>query len=586
MRTPEKGKGQRAEGKGKAFVSVACLSLALTASVDDLDTFIQAQMAQRQINGLSLAVIQDGKIQARAYGVTARGGGPVTTDTLFQAGSISKSVASMGVMKLVEQGTLSLDQDVNATLKTWKVPENEFTKTQKVTLRRLLSHTAGLTVHGFPGYDVDERMPSTVQVLDGAGNTAPVRVDVVPGSVSRYSGGGFTVMQQVVSDVTGKPFAEYMSAAVLKPVGMTLSTYQQPLPPDRAAQTASGHYADRMAVPGKWHVYPEMAAAGLWTTATDLAKFAVEIQRSLSGKSRAVLSQATTRQMVTMESNDYGLGLAIRGTGAARTFGHNGRDAGFDALMLAFVESGQGLVVMINANDNSGMMNRITEFVAKKYAWPPRSAEAPVAAARFKPTIALDTVTGRYELSNNNMVTLTARGDSLFTDVNGLPDEEFVFLGDDRFGSTDRNVSFRIARNASGDVIGLAWSGNGQDRPVPRIGPLFATIAPTADPAPAFTRAVNAAVRALAKGTPASDLQLLAPGARANFAGRPIRDFAGVGTLTYMSAQDVTGRRIERHGGTVARVVFYRMGTEQGDRWLLIHVTSDNLIADYDVVDK
>jgi CubicO group peptidase (beta-lactamase class C family) len=569
-----------------AFVAVASLSLAVRPVADDLDTFIQAQMAQRQINGLSLAVIQDGKIQARAYGVTARGGSVVTTDTLFQAGSISKSVAAMGAMKLVEQGTLSLDQDVNATLKTWKVPENEFTKAQKVTLRRLLSHTAGLTVHGFPGYDVNERMPSVVEVLDGRGNTPAVRVDVIPGSISRYSGGGFTVMQQLVSDVAGQPFAEYMSAAVLKPIGMSRSTYQQPLPPDRAAGTASGHYADRAAVPGKWHVYPEMAAAGLWTTATDLAKFAVEIQQSLSGKSRAVLSPATTRQMLTMERNDYGLGLAIRGTGAARTFGHNGRDAGFDALMLASAETFQGLVVMINANDNSGMMNRITEFVATKYAWPSRSAEAPAATTRLKPAIALDTVTGRYELSNNNMLTLTARGDSLFTDVNGLPDEEFLFLGDDRFGSTDRNVSFRIARSAAGEVIGLGWSSNGSARQIPRIGPLFAAIRPTADPAPAFTEAVNAAVRALARGASASDLQLLAPGARANFAGRQIRDFAGVGTLTYLSAQDVTGRRIERHGGTVARVLFYRLGTEEGDRWLLIHVTSDNLITDYDVVDK
>ncbi len=103
-------------------------------------------------------------------------------------------------------------------------------------------------------------------------------------------------MQQLVSDVTGKPFAQYMSETVLGPIGMTRSTYQQPLPPDRATQTASGHSANRRAVEGKWHVYPEMAAAGLWTTPTDLARFAIEIQQSLAGKSSKVLSQATTRQ--------------------------------------------------------------------------------------------------------------------------------------------------------------------------------------------------------------------------------------------------------------------------------------------------
>ena len=569
-----------------SLVTTTVLALTIAQPADDLDAFIQAQMAQRQINGLSLAVIQDGKIQARAYGVTARGGAPVTTDTLFQAGSISKPVAAMGALELVEQEKLSLDEDVNAKLKTWKVPENPFTQTQKVTLRRLLSHTAGLTVHGFPGYDVSVRMPSTVEVLDGGGNTAAVRVDVVPGSISRYSGGGYTVMQQLVSDVTGKPFAQYMRETVLAPIGMGRSTYQQPLPPDLAAQTASGHYADRRAVEGKWHVYPEMAAAGLWTTATDLARFAIEIQQSLAGKSSKVLSQATTRQMVTMERNDYGLGLAITGSGAARTFGHNGRDAGFDALLLAFAETGQGLVVMINANDNSGLMNRISAFVARKYNWPSRSSSPPAATTRLKPDAPLDALTGRYELSNNNMLTLTATGDSLFTDVNGLPDEEFLFLGDDRFGSTDRNVSFRAARNASGEIVGLHWSASGQERLIPRIGPLFASIKPGADPDPSFSQAVDKAVRALGPGAPASELPQLAPGARANFAGRPIRELAGVRRLTYLSAQDLTGRRIERHGGTVVKVLFYRMETTEGDRWLLIHVNSDNLITDYDVVDK
>ena len=139
-------------------------------------------------------------------------------------------------------------------------------------------------------------------------------------------------MQQLVVDVTGKSFPEYMREAVLGPVGMTRSTYRQPLPPERAAETASGYFADGSAVPGKWHVYPEMAAAGLWTTPTDLARFAIEVQQSLAGKSNKVLSQAMTRQQLTVQKGDYGLGFALSGSGAGRTFGHNGRDEGFDAL--------------------------------------------------------------------------------------------------------------------------------------------------------------------------------------------------------------------------------------------------------------
>jgi CubicO group peptidase (beta-lactamase class C family) len=569
------------------LATVAVLSLATAPPADDLDTFVQAQMSQRQVNGLSLAIIENGRIEARAYGVTGRRGSRVTPTTLFQAGSISKPVAAMGALRLVEQGTLSLDEDVNARLKSWKVPENEFTQTQKVTLRRLLSHTAGLTVHGFPGYDVKERMPSVMQVLDGAGNTAPVRVNAVPGSLSRYSGGGYTVMQLLVSDVTGRPFPQYMSEAVLGPIGMSRSTYEQPLPPDRAAHTASGHYADRSAVSGRWHVYPEMAAAGLWTTPSDLARFAMEIQQSLAGRSSKVISQAMARQQLTPEMDNYGLGLAVSGNGAARTFGHNGRDEGFDARMLAFAETGRGLVVMINANDNSGLMNRIAEAVARKYNWPQRSSSAPAATVRIPPAIPLETVTGRYELSNNNMLTLVVVDGSLFTDVNGLPDEEFLFMGGERFGSSQADVSFRVARDSGGEVVGLAWSSNGQERPVPRIGPLFGAIRPLKDPDPSFTQTVGDAVRALAQGGAAvRSLQQLTPGARTDLASRPVRDFADLRGITYLSAQDVTGRRIERHGSAVGRVLFYRLETARGNRWLLIHVTSDNLITDYDVVDK
>jgi CubicO group peptidase (beta-lactamase class C family) len=571
------------------IVTVAILSLALAPPPDHLDTFIQTQMAQREIKGLSLAIIQDGKIDARAYGVTSHSGAPVTTATLFQAGSISKPVAAMGALRLVQQGALSLREDVNAKLKSWKVPENEFTRTEKVTLRALLSHTAGLTVHGFPGYDVMERVPSTVEVLDGKGNTEAVRVNAVPWSLTRYSGGGYTVMQLLVADVTGKPFHQYMGEAVLAPLGMTSSTYQQPLPVDRAALTASGHYSDRSAVSGKWHVYPEMAAAGLWTTPTDLARFALEIQQSLAGRSNKVLSQLMTREQLTdVNHSDYGLGLALSGTGAARTFGHNGRDAGFDAMMIAFAETGQGLVVMINANDNSSMVTRITNAVAGAYNWPPRSSSStPAVTTRIASDIPLEVVAGRYELSNNNMLTLAATGASLFTDVDGLPDEEFIFMGGDRFGSTQRNVSFRIARDSTGAVIGLTWSDNGKERAIPRIGPLFASIKPVGDPNPSLTKSVDAAIRAFALGGEAvRNLQQLSSGARADLSGTPARQLTDVRGVTYLSSQDVTGRRIERHGGAVAKVLFYRVETAQRSRCVLVYVTGDNLITDYDIVEK
>jgi len=236
--------------------------------------------------------------------VTEPGGTvPVTPKTLFQAGSISKPVAAAGMLALVQEGKLSLDEDVNQKLKTWKVPENEFTKEQKVTLRRLASHSAGLTVHGFPGYDVDEKVPTLLQIFNGEkpANTAPIRVDFVPGSDERYSGGGVTIEQQLMMDASGKQFPALMKETVLDKIGMNDSSYQQPLPGARAALTAGGARQDGQPVHGKWHVYPEMAAAGLWTTPTDLAKFAIEIALSKQGKSNKVLTQKTTQEMLTLQ---------------------------------------------------------------------------------------------------------------------------------------------------------------------------------------------------------------------------------------------------------------------------------------------
>jgi CubicO group peptidase (beta-lactamase class C family) len=331
-------------------------------------------MHQHHITGLSLAIIEDGKIvKAQGYGVANTDTNtPVTTSTLFQAGSISKSVAALGALHLVEQGQLVLDEDVNNRLSTWKMPENEFTRVKKVTLRRILSHTAGVTVHGFPGYDVDAPMPTLVQVLNGAkpANTPAIRVDILPGSRWRYSGGGYTVMQQMILDVTGKPFPTFMNETVLTPLGMSDSTYQQPLSDEKASATATGYHADGKPVHGRWHVYPEMAAAGLWTTASDLARFAIGVQQSLAGTSNPVISPILTRQMLTNQKDNDGLGVFLQGSGKTLRFMHNGRDDCFDAMLMAYAEIGKGAVIMINGNDDSSMVTHILETIAQQYHWP------------------------------------------------------------------------------------------------------------------------------------------------------------------------------------------------------------------------
>jgi len=350
------------------------LTLVPLLRADPVDDAVNALITKRHLPGLSLAIIQDGKIvKAQGYGVIESGQSAlVTAETLFQAGSVSKPVAALGALALVESGKLTLDADINTVLKSWQVPENTFTKTEKVTLRRLLSHSGGLTVHGFAGYAVDSPLPTLVQVLNGEkpANSAPIRVDFEPGSQWRYAGGGYTVMQQAMIDVSGQSFAEFMHQTVLGPLGMQASSYDQPLSAARAALAATGHYSANKKVPGRWHVYPEMAAAGLWTTPSDLARFAISLQNALAGRDHSVISQTLTREMLTAQKQNDGLGVFLAGQGKAARFEHNGRNEGFDTLMTAYLETGQGAVIMVNANDNSNAMQRVVEAIADAYHWP------------------------------------------------------------------------------------------------------------------------------------------------------------------------------------------------------------------------
>src|SRR5262249_52896144 len=159
------------------------------------------RMAHYHVPGLSIACIHNGTVEwTQAFGVVRVGGAPVTPDTLFQAGSISKSLTALAVLRLVEQGKLNLDTDVSQYLRSWKIPTNNFTKQKKVTLRELLSHTAGATIHGFHGYTAGQTVPTLVQVLNGEkpANSAPVTIDFVPGTNFRYAGGGYAIVQQIL----------------------------------------------------------------------------------------------------------------------------------------------------------------------------------------------------------------------------------------------------------------------------------------------------------------------------------------------------------------------------------------------------
>jgi len=300
---------------------------------------LSQRMKDLNVPGVSIAVIHGGKIEwARGFGFRSVGGPPVDDATLFQAASISKPLSAMAVLRLVQQGKLSLDADINTYLSTWKLPTAPVAAGKPVTLRELLAHTGGISVHGFPGYARGVEIPTLVQVLNGEkpANTQPIRIEAPPGDHWQYSGGGYTIMQQMLIDISKEAYPKLMHDNVLAPVGMIHSTYQQPLPASLEGNAATPYRGDGKPVEGGAHTYPEMAAAGLWTTPSDLARYAIEVQNSLQGKANHVLSAEMTQQMVSPGKGNWGLGVEIGGSKDNPYFSHGGANEGFRCIFVAY----------------------------------------------------------------------------------------------------------------------------------------------------------------------------------------------------------------------------------------------------------
>jgi hypothetical protein len=298
------------------------------------------------------------------------------------------------------------------------------------------------------------------------------------------------------------------------------------------------------------------------------------------------------RQYLTEQNGGSGLGIGVSGSGPALRFSHGGRDEGFDALLVALAETGQGAVIMINANDNSRFMGRVLGFVARAYDWPGAAADSPaVTRGTPVPPAALARVAGYYEIAENQMITLVPdqHGTGLETLVDGLPDETFLAMDSTRFGSAERPVWVGVSRDQRGAVTGVLWQSGGgsRERRVSRVAPLLGQAPVRQDPDPALTARIAAVLEALRQGDDAAEKAAdLTPGAKRDFAGFPHRALDGLGTLSYLGEEDVAGRGLHRHGGDVARVRLYRVSTTAGSRGLLAHLTAEGLVTDYDVVDR
>ena len=416
---------------------------------------IAERLAYYKVPGVSVAVFENGELAwAKGYGVVEAGSSAaVTTSTLFQAASISKPVAAVGAMILVERGKLALDEAVNTRLRSWKVADTELAKSEPVTLRRLLSHTAGLTVHGFRGYASNEQVPTLVQLLNGElpSNSKRIEIDIPPGSRHRYSGGGYSVAQQLMIDVTGKPFPDLMRELVLTPAGMKDSTYEQPLPESRVGAAATGHRGTGQPIAGKRHTYPEMAAAGLWTTPSDLSRFAMAMQKAWSGGSGTIVSRDTARIMLSPQpsSPSYGLGFGFNG----EEFGHGGSNEGFKCTLVAY-KDGRGAAVMTNGDRGSELAREILHAISAEYGWPgykPREREV----VAVSPAI-LQSYVGEYQFPDW-VAAVTLENGKLMLAISGQGTWELLPEAEDRYFSLRAGLPpIRFVKDSAGKVIEIA----------------------------------------------------------------------------------------------------------------------------------
>jgi CubicO group peptidase (beta-lactamase class C family) len=378
---------------------------------------LEDQMAQLHVPGVSIAVIHEGHIEwTAAYGVVRLKGPHVTADTLFNAASMSKPLTAMAVMKLVQDGRIDLDADANSYLKSWKIPDNEFTKDHRVTVRELLNHTSGIGMHSGELDDPDKGLPTVLQMLNGEkpATTGPVRVEAVPGSKYAYANGGYLILQLLVTEVTGEPFAPYMQETLLRPLGMTHSTFEAPLSPTHAALAATGYLEDGTSGTAPDHfVKPNLAAGGLWTTAPDYARLVIELQKEYAGRSDRILKQSTVRTMMTpglgpSDKMKWGLGVHVGGSSSNPFFEHGGSGV-FQSDMVGY-PSGDGIVVLTNGGGGGPLCDEIVRSAAQVYGWPDfHPAEHTL--ARVSPS-QYDNLIGTYDF-----IKVTRDGDDLMAEV-------------------------------------------------------------------------------------------------------------------------------------------------------------------------
>ena len=354
------------------LVEAPAVAASAQQSTAELVTFLKNQCSIHKVPSASFAVLEGGKIYAGCTGMRSiENGNPATTSTVYEACSNSKMLAAVAGVILAQKGKLDLDGDLTSTLAALKIPTVRGTK--PVTLRRLFGMTAGASVYGFGGYPQNGTLPNLSQILHGTrpANNAPIKIVRAPGTKEAYSGGGYELARAVVERATGKPLDQLASEYILKPLGMTRSSYIYPLATSTGADNAFAYNAKEKPYPSGYRRYPELAAAGFWTTPTDFATFGRALSDAYNGRSGALLSQQFAEQLFTnVDGFSYGIGATVRNRNGIPAYCKSGVNAGFQCYFMLFPAQGQAASIMTNSDNGSLVWAPFYKKVIADFSWP------------------------------------------------------------------------------------------------------------------------------------------------------------------------------------------------------------------------
>jgi D-alanyl-D-alanine carboxypeptidase len=540
---------------------------------DDVDDYIQKSMARQHIPGLSLVVVKDGEIRKiRGYGLASLElNVPVKPETVYELASTTKPFVAMATMMLVQDGKITLDDRISKYVKgtpdSWK----------NITIRHLLSHTSGVKDY-LKDLRRDFSFDAPPEAIIKVAIDAPLNFE--PGQQWSYSNTGYVLLAAIIRTVSGKPYDAFLAERIFKPLGMSATRHDSPdeIIPDRAVgylwQGGTLHNGDFLKFMMTNH-----GDRGILSTAHDLAKWdiAFETDRFLAAPVKEAMW--TQAKLADGKSCGYGLGWFVDKVNGHRHVHHAGGAPGTATIIARYPDD--RLTVILLANSSGGAYVQGLEFgVAQRYVPGLVSREV----VKLSPE-ELDSCTGYYNAFGSQLLRVSRDGYGLVLDDGGQLVNTFLPLSGSRFVAEDADRGFTLNRNKKGELLGMTLRLIRDEMPVQRIGPFARSLEARSGPDSAVTRKLEAVLKAFAQGGKSVEAaDGIAPQARKDYSRGPSPELSGIQSSAFIAEQDVSEKGIERHAAKVTRVLYFKLVTGSGTRYVLVYLTADGLVTDQDVV--